>query len=111
MLARAELYRRIDARVDAMMDAGWLDEVRALMDSGCSLDLPSMSSLGYSEIGRSLKDEVDLAEAVQAIKTRTHRFARQQHAWFRTDDERIAWFDASTPGEAILDHVAQRLSP
>ena len=111
MLARADLYRRIDARVDAMMDAGWLDEVRALMDSGCSLDLPSMSSLGYSEIGRSLNDEVDLAEAVQAIKTRTHRFARQQHAWFRTDDERIAWFDASTPGEAILDHVAQRLSP
>ena len=53
MLARAELYRRIDARVDAMIDAGWLDEVRALMDRGCPLDLPSMSSLGYSEIGRS----------------------------------------------------------
>ena len=111
MLPRAGLYRRIDARVDAMIDAGWLDEVRALMDRGCSLDLPSMSSLGYGEIGRSLKDGVDLAEAVQATKTRTHRFARQQHAWFRTDDERIAWFDASTPSEAIFDYVAQRLNP
>ena len=110
-LPRAELYSRIDARVDAMMDAGWLDEVRALLDRGCSLDLPSMSSLGYGELGRCVSGETELAEAVGVIKTRTHRFARQQHAWFRADDERIAWFDASTPGETILDYVAHRLSP
>ena len=108
-LPRAELYRRIDARVDAMMAAGWLDEVRALMERGCSLDLPSMSSLGYGELGRCLKGEIELDEAVRAIKTRTHRFARQQHAWFRADDERIAWFDASTPSEAI-DYVGRKLS-
>ena len=108
-LPRAELYRRIDARVDAMMEAGWLDEVRGLMDSGYSLDLPSMSSLGYGELGRFLKGQMDLDEAVRTMKTRTHRFARQQHTWFRADDERIAWFDAAGPGEAILDHVAQRL--
>ena len=110
-LPRAELYSRIDARVDAMMDAGWLDEVRALLDRGCSLDLPSMSSLGYGELGRCVSGETELDEAVRVIKTRTHRFARQQHAWFRADDERIAWFDASTPGETILDYVAHRLSP
>ena len=109
-LPRADLYSRIDARVDAMMDAGWLDEVRGIMDRGYSLDLPSMSSLGYAELGRCLEGEIELDEAVRAIKTRTHRFARQQHAWFRADDERIAWFDAAGPGEAILDHVAQRLS-
>ena len=110
-LPRAELYSRIDARVDAMMDAGWLDEVRALLDRGCSLDLPSMSSLGYGELGRCVSGETELDEAVRVIKTRTHRFARQQHAWFRADDERIAWFDASTPSETILDYVAHRLSP
>ena len=108
-LPRAKLYRRIDARVDAMMAAGWLNEVRALMERGCSLDLPSMSSLGYGELGRCLKGEMKLDEAVRAIKTKTHRFARQQHAWFRANDERIAWFDASNPGEAI-DYVGRKLS-
>ena len=111
MLPRDELYRRIDARVDAMIAAGWLDEVRALIDRGFSLDLPSMSSLGYGELGRCLRGEIDLAEAVRAIKTRTHRFARQQHAWFRAADERIAWFDPSTPGDPALDYLARRLGP
>ena len=106
-LPRAELYGRIDARVDAMMDAGWLGEVRTLMDRGFSLDLPSMSSLGYGELGSCLQGQMELDEAVRMIKTRTHRFARQQHTWFRADDERIAWFNASGPAEAILDHVDQ----
>ena len=110
-LPRAELYSRIDARVDAMIEAGWLAEVRALSDRGCSLDLPSMSSLGYGELGRYLQGRMELEDAVRVIKTRTHRFARQQHAWFRSDDERIAWFDASASGQAILEHVDRRLGP
>ncbi len=111
LLDRTELYRRIDTRVDAMMDDGWLDEVKGLIERGFSWDPPSMSSLGYGELGRCLKGEVELDEAVRAIKTRTHRFARQQHAWFRADDERIAWFDASGSVQAILEHVARRLNP
>ena len=110
-LPRAELYRRIDDRVDAMIAAGWLDEVRALVDRGYSLDLPSMSSLGYGELGRCLKGETELPEAVQTIKTRTHRFARQQHAWFRADDERMSWFDASASSEPVLAHLARILGP
>lgn len=110
-LPRAELYQRIDARVEAMMEAGWLAEVRALVDRGFALELPSMSSLGYGELGRCLEGQIELDEAVRTIKTRTHRFARQQHAWFRADDERIAWFDASGSGQAILEHVDRRLGP
>ena len=111
MLPRGELYRRIDDRVDAMIADGWLDEVRALVDRGYSLDLPSMSSLGYGELGRHLKGKTGLDEAVQSIKTKTHRFARQQHAWFRTSDERIAWFDASASREPVMAHVARILGP
>ena len=109
-LPRAELYGRIDARVDAMIEAGWLAEVRTLIDRGFSLDLPSMSSLGYGELGSCLQGQMELEEAVRMIKTRTHRFARQQHAWFRSDDERIAWFDASGSVQTILEHVDRRLS-
>ena len=111
MLPRGELYRRIDDRVDAMIADGWLDEVRALVDRGYSLDLPSMSSLGYGELGRHLKGKTELDEAVQSIKTKTHRFARQQHAWFRTGDERIAWFAASASREPVMAHVARILGP
>ena len=108
-LDRAELYRRIDARADAMMAAGWLDEVRALVESGCSPDLPSMSSHGYGELARHLQGEIDLADALRATKTRIHKFARQQRAWFRADDPRIAWFDASSSPSAPLSHLANIL--
>ena len=111
MLPRSELYQRIDDRVDAMIADGWLDEVSTLVDRGYSLDLPAMSSLGYGELGRCLEGEMEMDEAVRAIKTKTHRFARQQHAWFRADDERIAWFDASGPSEPVLAHLARILSP
>ncbi len=90
---RDELYRRIDARVDAMVKHGFIDEVRSLLDRGYSPDLPAMSSLGYREIGGYLKGELSLPEACEQIKFTTHRFARNQYAWFRANDERIRWFD------------------
>ena len=105
---RAELYRRIDARLDAMIESGWIDEVRSLVERGYSLDLPSMSSHGYREIGHYLAGEITLYDAVQAVKSRIHRFARQQHAWFRAADERITWFDASSPDTALA-HLASAL--
>jgi tRNA dimethylallyltransferase len=99
-LPRSELYARIDARVDAMIAAGWVEEVEALIRMGYGPDLPSMSSLGYGELVRHLKSDWPLAEAVARIKARTHRFARQQYAWFRLTDKRIHWFDAHDEGLA-----------
>ena len=92
--AREDLYRRIDSRVDGMMERGFVQEVEGLLKQGYSLDLPSMSGLGYKQIGQYLRGEMEMDEAVQRIKYETHRFARHQYAWFRPRDEAIHWFDA-----------------
>jgi len=96
-LDRAELYPRIDARVDAMIAAGLVDEVRRLNAAGYGCDLPSMASIGYRQICQHLRGERSLQDAVARIKTETHRLARMQHAWFRPDDPRITWLDAAAP--------------
>jgi len=97
---RAELYCRIDSRADRMIERGFVEEVRGLIDRGYSLDLPSMSSVGYREIGCFLEGEMDLPCATERIKYETHRFARHQYAWFRLRDERIHWFESD---EEIAD--------
>jgi tRNA dimethylallyltransferase len=92
---RDELYRRIDARVDAMMQAGLVEEVRGLLAMDYCPSLPAMSGIGYREVCQYLAGEIEVATAVRRIKTATHRLARQQHTWFRQDDERIRWVEVS----------------
>lgn len=105
--ARDDLYRRIDSRVDRMMEQGLVEEVKALLERGYSLDLPSMSGLGYKQIGQYLRGEVKLPEAVQQIKYETHRFARHQYAWFRPKDEGIHWFDIRNGIEESVGSLVQ----
>lgn len=102
-LERDELFRRIDSRVDHMIELGFVEEVRSLIDRGYSLALPALSSLGYQEIGKYLRGEFTLPSAIQKLKFRTHRFARKQYAWFRLKDPRIHWFDAKrgVPQQAV----------
>jgi tRNA dimethylallyltransferase len=102
-LPRPELYARIDARVEAMLRAGLVDEVRALAGQGFDWDLPAMSALGYKQIGQYLRGECDLDEAVRRIKRETRRFVRQQANWFKPSDPAIRWFD---PTRASLDEIA-----
>ena len=90
---RAELYRRIDSRVDKMIEQGLVEEVKKLVNMGHGFNLPSMSSIGYKQIGMFLRDELTLAAAIQQIKFKTHRFVRHQYSWFRPKDNRIKWFD------------------
>ncbi|MDE3096615.1 MAG: tRNA (adenosine(37)-N6)-dimethylallyltransferase MiaA [Chloroflexota bacterium] len=96
-LPREALYARIDARVDAMLAAGLVDEVRGLIAAGYGCELPSMSGIGYRQICAHLRGEMRLDAAAAEIKTETHRLARMQHTWFRRDDPRIHWLDASAP--------------
>ena len=109
---RDELYRRIDARVDAMIEAGLVDEVRGLLAMGYSPELPAMSGIGYREVCQHLAGELDPPTAVARIKTATHRLARQQSTWFRCDDPRIRWIDVSTGGpfQEALSLVESELS-
>jgi len=104
---RPSLYARIDARVDTMMAAGLLDEVRRLHDAGYAEE-PPLSGLGYRQLLSHLRGEMGLEEAVSRIKFETHRFARQQATWFRANDARIVWFDLEEPAAsaAVVDHVA-----
>ncbi|MYB49137.1 MAG: tRNA (adenosine(37)-N6)-dimethylallyltransferase MiaA [Dehalococcoidia bacterium] len=111
---RARLYERINARVDAMFEAGWVGEVEHLLNMGYGPGLSAMSSLGYREICEYLRGEATLKDAVETIKTKTRRFARQQGAWFRTNDERIRWFSGEREGldqavEHACDSVGKRM--
>jgi tRNA dimethylallyltransferase len=78
-----------------MIEAGFVEEVRALLDRGYRSDLPAMSGIGYRQVCQHLAGELSLAEAVANIKTETHRLTRHQRNWFRRDDGRIHWLDIS----------------
>ena len=90
---RAELYRRVDLRVEQMIEHDLVEEVKRLVEKGYGFNLPSMSGIGYKQIGMFLRGELTLEDAVQKIKFETHRFVRHQYNWFRLNDKRIHWFD------------------
>lgn len=100
---RAELYRRIDLRVDEMMGRGLAAEVEKLVKMGYDFNLPAMSGIGYRQIGMFLKSELTLAAAIQQIKFETHRVARHQYAWFQLKDERIKWFDVAIQVDSEIE--------
>jgi tRNA dimethylallyltransferase len=90
---RSELYRIVDKRIDGMIERGLVSEVENLLKMGYDFNLPSMSGIGYRQIGQFVNGELTLEAAVKKIKTETHRFIRHQYAWFRLDDKKIHWFD------------------
>jgi len=103
---RAELYERIDARVEGMMAAGFLDEVRALRERGCGPALRSQQAIGYRELHRHLEGEIELAEAVRLTQRNSRRYARRQLGWYRPE-ENVLWYLA--PSEVPMDDVSRFL--
>jgi tRNA dimethylallyltransferase len=101
-LDRENLYARLDARVDTMLEAGFVAEVEALRAAGYGNAFPVQGGTGYREIGAYLDGEYDLDEAVRRTKNAHHRLVRRQSAWFRDADPRIHWLDAGpgAPAEA-----------
>lgn len=108
-LSATDLGDRIDARVDVMVAAGWLDEVRSLVDAGFGGWLTASQAIGYAELARHLAGELDLEDAVRQTVARTRTLARRQMAWFRRDP-RIRWFDVGPDGAAtVVDRVVAYL--
>jgi tRNA dimethylallyltransferase len=93
---RALLYKRIEERIDAMLEAGLVEEVRSLLAAGCPRDAIAMNGLGYKEIVSYLDGELSLPEAVTLLKRNTRRFAKRQLSWFRHMKD-IKWIDLTDP--------------
>ena len=89
---RANLYKRIDMRVDIMLKNGLVDEVKKLKDMGYHRDMVSMQGLGYKEILDYLDGKCSLDEAIYILKRETRHFAKRQLTWFRRERE-VIWID------------------
>lgn len=96
-----ELDRRIGARLAAMLDAGFLDEVRGLAARSKGLSRTARQALGYRELLAHVAGECSLEAAVEATLVRSRRFARRQLRWFRRDP-RIAWRDVGDNPLALV---------
>jgi tRNA dimethylallyltransferase len=99
---RLELYARIDARIQAMFEAGFVDEVRKLLQRGYSSDLPTLSAIGYRQVIEYLRSQITNDEMVMMMKRLTRQFVRRQANWFKEDDPLIQWFRV---GENTVDEM------
>ena len=107
---RDELYRRIDLRVDLMIEAGLVDEVRNLVDSGV---LPRNSTaaqaIGYKEIIDYLDNKCNLSDSVELIKQSSRRYAKRQMTWF-SRDKAVNWLDMNKNFEVIVNNAVNLLT-
>jgi tRNA dimethylallyltransferase len=97
---REALYQRIHARTDAMLAAGWMEEVRGLAASGLPIDAKPFDFIGYRELRSVLNGELKLEEARAAIQQATRRYAKRQLTWFRRDAQ-IHWLSGFGQDAAI----------
>lgn len=106
---RQELSRRIDARVDAMVGAGLVEEVQTLMERRLDRTLSPLRSLGYKEMVAYLDGQVSRDEAIAEMKQNTRRFAKRQLTWFRADRE-LTWIDVGGRNtEEVAEDILERL--
>ncbi|QZE24799.1 tRNA isopentenyltransferase MiaA [Mycobacteroides abscessus subsp. abscessus] len=92
-LDRSTLHERIAARVGLMWDAGWVDEVRTLLDRGLARGKTASRAIGYAQIQDYLAGAIDAESARESTIVRTRQFARRQDTWFRRDP-RVTWIDS-----------------
>ncbi len=98
---RQKLYEAIDRRFDAMVAAGLVSEVRALIEAGYSPERPPLSTIGYKQIAAHLRGEIALADAIAQAKQESRRLAKRQITWFRREPE-IVWLDAERGAQDAL---------
>ncbi|WNH10990.1 tRNA (adenosine(37)-N6)-dimethylallyltransferase MiaA [Thalassobellus suaedae] len=98
---RETIYNRINKRVDIMMQAGQLDEVKSLIEYQ---NLNALNTVGYKELFNFLNGEWTLDFAVSEIKKNTRRFAKRQLTWFKRNEQTL-WFDYETDVDAIIKQL------
>ena len=99
---REVLRKRIDERVDYMIESGLVDEVRKIREMGYGNELKPMQSIGYKQINQYLDQEISFDEAIELIKRDTKRFAKRQMTWLRNDSE-INWYELSGNRNEIIN--------
>ncbi len=92
---RQELYARIDARIQTMLDAGLVGEVKDLLSRGYTSELPPLSAIGYREIIKYLQGNMTLEAAITEMKRATRVYVRRQTNWFKPADPDIHWLAAN----------------
>ena len=108
---RSLLYERIEQRVDEMLENGLVEEVRRLVENGCTRDMVSMQGLGYKEIVDYLEGRCTLEEAVYVIKRDTRHFAKRQLTWFKREKE-VIWVEKqafSYDNQKILQFMMRKM--
>ncbi len=107
---RAELYSRIDLRVDRMMEQGLMEELERLRQLGVPEDTTSLQAIGYKEPLAALRGEVTMEQGVEKIKQESRRYAKRQLTWFRRN-QKIRWIfrRGDTPLEQILAQAMEHL--
>lgn len=103
---RALLNERIEARVDMMLEQGWVEEVKALRGAGYDEALRSMAAIGYRVLASYLDGEITLRDARSKIIVATRRYAKRQMTWFR-GESRVQWLDAPLEMESAIDAVTK----
>lgn len=108
---REKLYKRIEKRIDQMVAEGLVEEVKMLLDYGCTKDMVSMQGLGYKEIVPYLEGECSLEDAIYVLKRDTRHFAKRQLTWFRREKE-VTWIDKNSfsSEEEMLKEMMKHLS-
>ncbi len=109
---RSSLYDRINARVDIMMESGWLDEIHSLIDQGVPKSAQAFQAIGYPELLQVIEGEMEITAALDKIKQNSRRYAKRQLTWFRKEPN-IRWFyweDYDTNQEKLFQAVHQAIT-
>ena len=101
-----DLIWRINRRVEAMFEAGLVEETCALLERGIARDASALSSIGYAEAVREIEGEISREKAIELTKRATKRLSRRQRQWFRRQDPRITWAaEADAAAESLAEFV------
>lgn len=109
MPPRDALYSRIDSRVQEMLTAGWLQEVKRLIDTGISPSSKPLAFIGYSHLRKHLEEELPLQEAVREIQQATRRYAKRQITWFRRESH-VLWIRQFGDDPRAAEHAGKLIA-